>query len=42
MSKVINGETFYWVDTICDCEIIYDVYQNDNGETFYVPVDTLY
>lgn len=42
MSKKINGETYYYVDTIYDDELIYDVYQNDRDETIYEPVDTLY
>ena len=42
MSKEINGSTWYWVDTICDDDLIYDVYQNDRDEVFYEVVDTLY
>ena len=42
MAKQINGETWYYVDTVCDDELIYDVYQNDNDETFYEIVGTLY
>ena len=42
MSKKINGETYYYVDTIYDDELIYDVYQNDRDETIYEVVDTLY
>ena len=42
MSKQINGETWWYVDTICDEDMVYDVYQNDRDETIYEPVDTLY
>jgi len=42
MAKIINGETYWYVDTICCDEIIYDVYENDRGEHFYVMIDTLY
>lgn len=42
MAKVINGETWYWVDTICDDTFVYDVYENELGEHYYEIVDTLY
>lgn len=42
MSKKINGQTWYYVDTICDDDLIYDVYENDLGEHHYEVVDTLY
>lgn len=42
MSKKINGETWYWVDTIYDDCLIYDVYENDLGEHHYEVVGTLY
>mgnify|MGYP003324867953 CR=1 FL=1 len=42
MAKQINGETWYYVDTVCDEELIYDIYQNEQGETFYDVVGTLY
>lgn len=42
MSKKINGETWYWVDTICDDDLVYDVYENELGEHYYEIVDTLY
>jgi len=42
MSKKINGETWYWVDTVYDEDLIYDIYQNEQGETFYEVVGTLY
>ena len=42
MSKTINGVIWYYVDTICDDDLIYDVYQNDRDEVIYQPVDTLY
>lgn len=42
MAKTINGQTWYYVDTIYDEDFIYDVYENDFGEHFYEIVDTLY
>ena len=42
MAKLINGETYYYVDTICDDDLIYDVYENDREEVIYVPIDCLY
>ena len=42
MSKKINGETWYYVDTTCDDDFVYDVYENEQGETFYEIVETLY
>lgn len=42
MSVRVNGITYYYVDTICVDEVIYDVYQDDNDNTFYKMVDTLY
>lgn len=42
MSKKINGQTWYYVDTICDDDLIYDVYENDRDEVIYEVVGTLY
>lgn len=42
MSAKINGDTFYYVDTVCVDEIIYDVYQNDNGDVIYKAIDSLF
>lgn len=42
MSKKINGEVWYYVDTFCDDDLIYDIYQNDKDEVFYEVVGTLY
>lgn len=42
MSKKINGETWFYVDTVCDDDLVYDVYENEQGETFYEVIDTLY
>ena len=42
MSKKINGETWYYVDTIYDDDLIYDVYENDRDEVIYEVVGTLY
>jgi len=42
MSKQINGETWWYVDTIYDDTFVYDIYENERGETFYEIIDTLY
>ena len=42
MSKTINGETWYYVGTTYDEDLVYDIYQNDKDEVFYEVVDTLY
>lgn len=43
MAKNINGQTWYYVDTICDDDLVYDVYENEiTGEVIYEVVDTLY
>lgn len=42
MSKKINGETYYYVDTIYDDDLIYDIYQNDRDEVIYEVVGTMY
>lgn len=42
MSVRVNGKTYWYVDTICVDEIIYDVYQDDNDNTFYKVVGTTY
>ena len=42
MSKKINGQTWYYVDTIYDDDLIYDVYENDRDEVIYEVVGTLY
>lgn len=42
MSKRINGQTWYYVDTIYDDDLVYDVYENELGEVIYEVIDTLY
>lgn len=42
MSKKINGETYYYVDTIYDDDLIYDIYQNDRDEVIYEVIGTMY
>jgi len=42
MSKTINGQTWWYVDTVCDDDLIYDIYENDLGEHRYEVVGTLY
>lgn len=31
MAKIINGKRYYWVDTIFDDTLIYDIYEDDSG-----------
>lgn len=42
MSKTINGETWWYVGTTYDEDLVYDIYQNDRDETIYEVIDTLY
>ena len=42
MAKQINGQTWWYVGTDYDDDLVYDIYQNEYGETFYEIVDTLY
>ena len=42
MSKKINGETWFYVGTTYDDDLVYDIYENELGETFCEVVDTLY
>ena len=42
MNKQINGETWWYVDTICDDTFVYDIYENEQGEIHYEIIDTLY
>lgn len=42
MAKVINGETYWYVDTTYDEDLIYDIYQNDRDEVIYEVVGTMY
>lgn len=42
MSKKINGQTWFYVDTAYDEDLVYDIYENELGETFYEVIDTLY
>ena len=42
MAKVINGETYWYVDTTYDDDLIYDIYQNDRDEIIYEIVGSLY
>lgn len=42
MSKKINGQVWYYVDTTYDDDLVYDIYENEQGETFYEVVGTLY
>lgn len=31
MAKKINGKIYYWVDTIFDDYMIYDIYEDERG-----------
>lgn len=42
MAVKINGRTYWYIDTICVDEVIYDVYQDEYGSVFYKQIDTLY
>ena len=42
MSVIVDGVVFYYVDTICLDEVIYDVYEDDNDNHFYQVIDTTY
>lgn len=42
MSVIVDGVVFYYVDTICQDEVIYDVYEDDNDNHFYQVIDTTY
>ena len=42
MTKKINGQVWYYVDTTYDDDLVYDIYENEQGETFYEVVGTLY
>lgn len=32
MAKRINGKLYFWVDTIFDDFLIYDIYEDKNGK----------
>ena len=34
--------TYFYVGTICDNDILFDIYQNELGETVYVAIEHLY
>ena len=42
MSRKINGVVYYLVDVIFDDELIYDVYEDKNGNRITVPSGTRY
>ena len=42
MSKKINGETWFYVGTTYDEDLVYDIYENTQGEHIYEVIDTLY
>ena len=42
MIKIINGETYYYVGTTYDDDLIYDIYENDKDEQIYEVVGSMY
>ena len=42
MSIKINGMTWYYVDTVYDDDLVYDIYENELGEHIYKVVCSLY
>lgn len=42
MSIKINGTTWYYVDTVYDDDLVYDIYENVLGEHIYKVVCSLY
>lgn len=42
MAITIQGRTYYYVDTICVDDIIYDVYQDEYDNVFYKAIDSLW
>ena len=44
MTMVINGDTYYYVGTTYDDDLIYDIYENeqDQEERVYIPVGSMY
>lgn len=42
MAVNYNGRTYYYVDTICVDEIVYDVYEDDFDNVIYKVIDTTF
>ena len=42
MSKRINGKVYWLIDVIYDDDMIYDIYENQNGERVIVPSGVMY
>lgn len=42
MAIIVNGRRYYYIDTICVDEIIYDVYEDEHGHIYYKVSDTLF
>lgn len=42
MAVSYNGRTYWYVDTICVDEIIYDIYEDEYGNVIYKVSDTLF
>lgn len=42
MARIIEGKLYYWVDTIFDEDMIYDIYEDNRGNQIAIPIDTRY
>lgn len=42
MTKVINGKTYYYVDTVVIDEMVYDVYEDEYDHAYYHFVKSLW
>lgn len=42
MKTIIKGKVYYYIDTIMEDEIVYDVYEDEYGEIYYKCIDTNY
>ena len=41
MAVEINGRTYWYVDTVCVDEVVYDIYQDEYDNVVYKAIDTL-
>ena len=42
MSKIINGKKYMLVDVVVIDDVIYDIYEDNNGNKIKVPCDYLW
>lgn len=42
MAIQYKGRTYYYVDTIYDEDLVYDVYEDEYDNVYYKPIDILY